>query len=434
MKEVFTLEYNIDSSFIAEEVYLAMLEYVSESAKFEIDNGHIEYQPIYEKVSSDASNANDSWLTKLVSKVKNVCKSLIAKAKFLIKQIATKIRLKKATKLAKKLDNSDSNMYLDLSEHGDKTIKIGTLHFGSIGVIPLILRKYDQVSLGSIIESSPEKISELIRNDSVIKNVDEFKDQFLGMPKSISSNDKSTKIHIDVIRQYMDSAVSYLSRTINASDSLKSEVSKLKNEGIDAAKIRYGMYTMFNLLMSCVTEYYQVAASLANYFLKHKSQDEQVNINKNMDANNDNANINNQTNDFDYADEPKRTPIKFSSSHSNLKAWHRLYKPSRKLGNAVFENDVKKAREEILANITKDPLNTTGRIEKDLQYVLDDGLDVFEPHDSSLSMNLNQSASDEIYAGMICGEIQADLSINFSRERFEYYLEMTEKLRKSYGS
>lgn len=97
------MEYNVDSSFIAEEVYLSMLEYVSESAKFEIDNGHIEYQPIYEKASNDASSANDSWLTKLVSKVKNVCKSLIAKAKFLIKQIATKIRLKKATKLAKKI-------------------------------------------------------------------------------------------------------------------------------------------------------------------------------------------------------------------------------------------------------------------------------------------------------------------------------------------
>ena len=427
------MEYNIDSSFIAEEVYLSMLEYVSESAKFEIDNGHIEYQPIYEKASSDASSANDSWLTKLVSKVKNVCKSLIAKAKFLIKQIATKIRLKKATKLAKKLDNSDSNLYLDLSEHENKTIKIGTLHFGSIGVIPLILQKYDQCSLGSIIESSPEKFSELIRNDSVIKKVDEFKYQFLGMPKSISSNDKSTKIHIDAIRQYMDSAVSYLSRTINASDSLKSEVSKLKNEGIDIAKIRYGMYTMFNLLMSCVTEYYQTAASLANYFLKHKSQDEQVNANKNMDANNDNVNINNQTSDSDYADEPKRKPIKFSSSHSNLKAWHGLYKPSYKLREAVYENDVKTAREEILANITTDPLNTTGRIEKDLQYVLNEGLDVFEPHDSFgvLRMNPNQSAPDEIYAGAICGEIQADLSINFSRERFEYYLEMTEKLRKS---
>lgn len=430
------MEYNIDSSFIAEEAYLSMLEYVSESAKFEIDNGHIEYRPIYEKASSDASSANDSWLTKLVSKVKNVCKSLIAKAKFLIKQIATKIRLKKATKLAKKLDNSDSNLYLDLSEHENKTIKIGTLHFGSIGVIPLILQKYDQGSLGSIIESSPEKFSEVIRNDSVIKKLDEFKYQFLGMPKSISSKDKFTKIHIDAIRQYMDSAVSYLSRTINASNSLKSEVSKLKNEGIDIAKIRYGMYTMFNLLMSCVTEYYQVAASLANYFLKHKSQDEQANTNKNMNANNDNANVNNQTNDFDYADEPKRKPIKFSSSHSNLKAWHGLYKPSYKLREAVYENDVKTAREEILANITTDPLNTTGRIEKDLQYVLNEGLDVFEPHDSFgvLRMNPNQSVPDEIYAGAICGEIQADLSINFSRERFEYYLEMTEKLRKSYGS
>lgn len=428
------MEYINDINFIAEEAYLSLLEYVAESAKYEIDNGRIEFQPIYEKAYSNASNANDSWLTKMVSKVKNVCKSLIAKAKFLIKQIAAKIRLKKATKLANKLDKSDSNMYLDLSKHGSENVKIGFAHSGSIDVILNILPKYEQISLGSIIESAPEKFSKLIRNDDIIKNADDFKDRFLGIPKNISNRNTPVKIPIDDIRYYMDSAVSYLSRIISASDSLKSEVAKLKYEGIDVAKIRYGMYTMFNLLMNCVTEYYQYASTLANYFLKNKSQDTQSNTNKNTNTNNDNTNIKDQSNEYSNESEPESEPIKFSSSHSNIKAWHGIYKAPRELRYAVFERDVKKAREEILTNITTDPLNTTGRVEMALQYVLDAGLDVFEEHDPSLSMNVNQSASDEISAGIICGEIQADLSINFSRKRFDYYLEVTERLRKLYKS
>ena len=142
-----------DYEHVIMESDLEILDYVIESAKFEIDNGNDSYMAVYEAASSSADKANDNWISKVINKIKIFCKSLIAKAKMILKQIVNKIRLLKAKKIKKKVDNASQKLYLNLARYRITSVKLRIFKSATVPVLPLILKKLDESKLNDVLQS-----------------------------------------------------------------------------------------------------------------------------------------------------------------------------------------------------------------------------------------------------------------------------------------
>ena len=255
-----------DYEHVIMESDLEMLDYVIESAKFEIDNGNDSYMAVYEAASSSADKANDNWISKVINKIKIFCKSLIAKAKMILKQIVNKIRLLKAKKIKKKVDNASQKLYLNLARYRITSVKLRIFKSATVPVLPLILKKLDESKLNDVLQSSASKFSELIKNNNIISKDDKFRN-YLNIKESTSF--VSDNIYIDDIKKYMDSAVYKLNLLSGSVNKLNDESKKLKNAGISPSTVRYGMSTMYSLLSNVVSDYYKCASVLAEFFMKN---------------------------------------------------------------------------------------------------------------------------------------------------------------------
>lgn len=219
-------------------------------------------------VNNRSNQSNESWIIKIVNKIKTFCKSLIAKAKMILKQIANKIRLLKAMKLKKKVDNASQSLYLDLKKFMMTKVNLKFFKKVYVRTVPSLLEQIDKSNINTVIQQSASKFADLIRNNQIISKENEFK-KYLGMkPASLISNDK---IYISDIKKFIDSAVNRLNFLSNSVNKLNEESKKLKSSGIDASTVRYGISTMYNLLSNVIVDYYKGALVLSEFFMKNRS-------------------------------------------------------------------------------------------------------------------------------------------------------------------
>lgn len=239
---------------------LEVLDYVIESAKFEISNGNNSYMAVYEAAANSADKANENWIGKVINKIKTFCKSLIAKAKMILNRLATKFRLRKAVKMKSQVyDDKFSRKGVTRNVSDEIKIKIASI------------MEY-QDSLDEKTSSACMKFVDSIRNGNVPKSKDDFMKSYLNI-NSKSVNPKSI-VSVDLwnVKKFIDNAVKYLTNLSNSTADVKKCNETLKQSGKSASESRYGISTMYNFLTAVVKEYYENAMNVSKYFMDNATE------------------------------------------------------------------------------------------------------------------------------------------------------------------
>lgn len=245
-----------DYDVITNESQLAVLDYVIESAKFEIANGNDSYIAVYEAATDSANKSNENWFVKIAGKIKMFAKSAIAKLKMLLNQLATKFRTRKAVKIQKKLTSGKFN---NKSVSGEK-------NSADITTAVSTMNSYEN-ALNTNTASACMKFVDSIRNGSVPKSIDEFKTSYMGIGKAAGS--VPNELQFADTKKYIDNAVKYLTNLSNSTSDIKKCNETLKQSGKSASEIRYGISTMYNFLTAVVKEYYENAMKISKYFMSN---------------------------------------------------------------------------------------------------------------------------------------------------------------------
>ncbi|PHE67323.1 hypothetical protein [Bacillus wiedmannii] len=96
-----------------------------------------------------------------------------------------------------------------------------------------------------------------------------------------------------------------------------------------------------------------------------------------------------------------------------------------KLNQAITEKNIVGLRNLLKAYITGDPADSDATIKNSLQKIYANGIDVWQPYDGK-ELNMSSNTWNEDYFV----DLQVDLRMNFSKER---YLHMLEVGKKVYG-
>lgn len=245
-----------DYDIIAKESQLEVLDYVIESAKFEIANGNDSYMAVYEAATDQADKSNDNWFAKIANKIKMFVKSAIAKLKMVLNQLATKFRTRKAVKIQKKLSSGkfDKKAASTKDTSFDITNAISTMNSM-------------ENALADKTTSACMKFSDAIRNGSIPKSKDDFKTSYLEITKNVGNI--PNEVQFTDAKKFIDNAVKYLTNLSKSTADIKKCNDTLKQSGKSASEIRYGISTMFNFLTAYVKEYYENAMKVSKYFMSN---------------------------------------------------------------------------------------------------------------------------------------------------------------------
>lgn len=245
-----------DYDIIAKESQLEVLDYVIESAKFEIANGNDSYMAVYEAATDQADKSNDNWFAKIANKIKMFVKSAVAKLKMVLNQLATKFRTRKAVKIQKKLSSGkfDKKAASTKDTSFDITNAISTMNSM-------------ENALADKTTSACMKFSDAIRNGSIPKSKDDFKTSYLGITKNVGNI--PNEVQFTDAKKFIDNAVKYLTNLSKSTADIKKCNDTLKQSGKSASEIRYGISTMFNFLTAYVKEYYENAMKVSKYFMSN---------------------------------------------------------------------------------------------------------------------------------------------------------------------
>lgn len=103
-----------------------------------------------------------------------------------------------------------------------------------------------------------------------------------------------------------------------------------------------------------------------------------------------------------------------------------MFKVSQALGNALAHQNAEEVRTAIVNYINVDPDNRTGEVAAAVRYAEEQGMNLWEAHDASISLDTDQSHWDAAYAAAVT----TDLSFNFSKERFAHWQEVATAVGK----
>lgn len=245
-----------DYDIIAKESQLEVLDYVIESAKFEIANGNDSYMAVYEAATDQADKSNDNWFAKIANKIKMFVKSAIAKLKMILNQLATKFRTRKAVKIQKKLTSG---------KFDTKAASTKDTSFDIANAISTMNSMEN--ALADKTTSACMKFSDAIRNGSIPKSKDDFKTSYLGITKNVGNI--PNEVQFTDAKKFIDNAVKYLTNLSKSTADIKKCNDTLKQSGKSASEIRYGISTMFNFLTAYVKEYYENAMKVSKYFMSN---------------------------------------------------------------------------------------------------------------------------------------------------------------------
>ena len=245
-----------DYDIIAKESQLEVLDYVIESAKFEIANGNDSYMAVYEAATDQADKSNDNWFAKIANKIKMFVKSAIAKLKMVLNQLATKFRTRKAVKIQKKLTSGKFDAKATSTKNTSVNIVYAISTMNSL-----------ENALADKTTSACMKFSESIRNGNIPKSKDDFKTSYLGVTKHNANI--PNEVQFTDAKKFIDNAVKYLTNLSKSTADIKKCNDTLKQSGKSASEIRYGISTMFNFLTAYVKEYYENAMKVSKYFMSN---------------------------------------------------------------------------------------------------------------------------------------------------------------------
>lgn len=103
-----------------------------------------------------------------------------------------------------------------------------------------------------------------------------------------------------------------------------------------------------------------------------------------------------------------------------------MFEISDKLRSAVSVGDSAASRKAVVGYIVSDPYNEDGVVEQAAKYVIERGVELWEPNDDSTPLD----ASEENWTPEYAAKVQSDLEFNFSEERFYHWLKVASSAGK----
>ena len=231
-----------------------LYEYAMESALYEMNSGNTAYQAVYEAAEEKAEKSNDSFFTKLKTRIVNFCRSIISKAKMFISKIGNLRRAKAAKKALNKLTADDPKK--------GPNFKKGTAISGAgknIAELNFLTDKLnsDIPAIGSLVEkfvddssSDYDKISYNNRSNARRMNSD------LGF------------IDFDEMKTYLDSIVKYANQLNQSVKNIDGIRTKLKSAGYSTSQIRIGVSSVYSGITKYLKKYYDEVMTVYSNFMK----------------------------------------------------------------------------------------------------------------------------------------------------------------------
>ena len=105
-----------------------------------------------------------------------------------------------------------------------------------------------------------------------------------------------------------------------------------------------------------------------------------------------------------------------------------MFSISKSLREAVLSKDARATRNAIIAYINADPDNLSGDAAQAAQYAIDNGVALWEEHDSSISMDNDQNHWNTNYTAYVT----MTLYRNFSEERFAHWQDVAKEIRNKH--
>ena len=254
---------------------ISIAEYAMKSAQFEIDNGKTEFIPIYEAITEASEKMNDSWISKIISKIKAFVKAAMGKLRMVLNQLANKIRSHKIEKMHVRLN---SERYQNLMLADDKIengiVDVTRLYSTSAASIFYRLKEFDRYaknSMKGVLIDYVDILEKWSKFGDTPNSINDFYHDELGMnrldEKRSYSNQKDLTINVKDIKEYLNSSAFYLRTLADNTKKFKSDISQLIDKGLEKSLIKRNFILLYNYTTHAIKEYYQFSMALAKYFM-----------------------------------------------------------------------------------------------------------------------------------------------------------------------
>ena len=244
---------------IVTETSISIAEYAMESAQFEIDNGDVNFVPIYEaaEASSDSSNAN--FFQKIKKKISDFCKAAISKIRNILSAIANRMRMRKSIKMDNKLAAIDKDKTVHPSafdlliilsanpQNGQPTVAEGIN-----ADIPSLFREF-KTNVYRIMLNPKREVARL-----ELAKIETF---MLSLPDIVvkTSSKKIGDITFSVaqVRMLLSDCIKYLQLLMDMVPTAEAAVSQARNEGINVSPGRNAISKLISIMTKYVNAYYK---------------------------------------------------------------------------------------------------------------------------------------------------------------------------------
>lgn len=262
-----------DIIYIESQIEIA--DYVRESAKYEVDSGNDTYIGVYEAATEVSEKMNDSWISKIISKIKAFVKTAMGKLRMVLNQLANKIRSHKIKKMQIRLE---SERYQNLILADDKIengiVDVTRLHSANAASIFYRLKefnRFDKNSMNGVLIEYVDVIEKWIKSDKAPNNITEFYHDELGMKYSDEKRSYSIQrdltLNIKDIKEFLNKSAFYLNKLAENTKHFKSDISQLIDKGLEKSSIKRNFILLYNYTTHAIKEHYQLSMALAKYFM-----------------------------------------------------------------------------------------------------------------------------------------------------------------------
>lgn len=386
--------YSNEYESVVDELYLSTLEYVAESAKYEIDDGNDQYTAVYEAATDQANKLNGNWFAKFANKIKMFAKSAIEKLKLIINRFNIFFRKTRIIMVNRKVEKLSTSIFIQINEF-DYTDFDGKNT--KISISDAVRNLTSNALHGSANIYNESSIYDYIASGKNVKDKKEVaKEFFISHEQLERKSDYVLKRDITTIGKFMQDLLSHL---VKCPSTINGVSERLRKDNMTQSEIRYSLSALYNTITSIVKILYDNTMRLIKYFIDNSKK---------------------LGNDSEVSD----SNLEDIFSHGFVEAAH------TKNRNKLIDEITSSLREDIYyAENPSSRRNGNSLIAlKQINYLTKNNIDIFEPDDGTVKLD-GVNLENMLYS--FHEIITIHLKQNFSKYKFDWCIRAIKEASKN---
>lgn len=249
---------------IAIESNIEIADYVRESAQFEIDRGNTKYIAIFEEADATVEKRNESWLVKIVEKVKSFCRACANNIHAAIRRVGIIRKRVKIDKAISKVRNLN---------------KFGVIRGKDLEKIITDLQTYhkyidcDGDDFATKTKRIVGKTTLYIYDTDIPKTQKEFDEKYIKVSTAKLNIDSYDFVELEDDLDYVGDI---LNAFLSAMNGINALYRHLKSDGLSSAEIHRGVSTMLRYMTNSVNTVYKSIINVSKTFFAYASHIDDV--------------------------------------------------------------------------------------------------------------------------------------------------------------